>query len=435
MSRSDVVKRGEKPSEDIINLCRFLKHRMNWRNETKLTVGHFPETGRGLFSRKIIGKDSEIIELPFEAMISIKTVAEDEQFMQLLDGISHHGEFKWKIQTILTIYLLWNWHLGEKSTWLCYMKNLPNELSHPHFCSVDELVAIPVISERVLESVNLSEVREFQKAFQNASCPCCGSKFFPDIFPKRKFIEFYLICNSRTVYIPPEVIRTMLKGSKILGNLSNEPNMALAPFLDLINHSNDAKTTCSLFRRGSGYFYSLRTSSGFKRGEQIFINYGQHCNMKLLIEYGFFLVSNTNEYIEVTLKDIEELTRRLKKNRRGECLQIPSNKFKYIREHGLNEKMFFDEGGFSHNLQTVLNFLFVDQNVYDNLYHQVVFGNPPQEDDIKEYQILLIDLLLDIYRGSLRSLENLEILSTSGKIAKDFLKCRIAFMEKCLIKY
>uniref|UniRef100_A0A7G3A8A8 Iron-sulfur clusters transporter ABCB7, mitochondrial n=1 Tax=Lutzomyia longipalpis TaxID=7200 RepID=A0A7G3A8A8_LUTLO len=278
---------------------------------------------------------------------------------------------KWKVQTLLTLYLLWNWHLGEKSPWKDYLRSLPTTLTHPHFCSVDELVAIPVISERIIDSVNQSEVREIQKYFEHTICPCCGGKFFPDIFPKRKFIEFYLICNSRTVYVPPDTVRMMLRGTRVLGMISNDPNMALAPFLDLFNHSGDTKTMCSLARKGTTYFYTLKTSSSFRRGEQIFINYGPHCNMKLLIEYGFFLPGNYNEFIEVSMKDIEDLVKNLRRSQKN--LHIPSNKFRYIRDHNLHEKMFLDADGFSHNLSIVLHFLLIDGNIYENHYHPVVF--------------------------------------------------------------
>ncbi|XP_055701127.1 SET domain-containing protein 4 [Phlebotomus papatasi] len=421
----------EKPSQEIIELCRFMKHQKNWKNDTMLCVREFPGTGRGLYSRKVLEGNSEIIDLPFDALISLKSISEDERFLMFMLEVSD-GKFKWKMQTLLTIFLLWNWHLGDKSPWKAYLRSLPKELYHPHFCSVDELVASPVVSERVIDSVNQSEVKEVQKVLQNAVCPCCSEKFFPDLFPKRKFIEFYLICNSRTVYIPPDTIKSMIRESKALDLISNEPNMALAPFLDLINHSDSTKTLCSLAKRGPGFFYTLKTSTKFDKGQQIFINYGPHCNMKLLIEYGFFLPENSNEFIEVSMTDIEELIKKLKRNHQN--LQIPSNKFRYIRDHNLHEKMFIEASRFSHNLEIVLHFLLLDRNIYENNYHQVVFGNIPEESCLTEYKILLINQLLDHYRESLRNLQALESLTKCGKIVRKFLECRIEFMTKCLNK-
>uniref|UniRef100_A0A1B0F0B1 Uncharacterized protein n=1 Tax=Phlebotomus papatasi TaxID=29031 RepID=A0A1B0F0B1_PHLPP len=263
----------EKPSQEIIELCRFMKHQKNWKNDTMLCVREFPGTGRGLYSRKVL--------------------EEDERFLMFMLEVSD-GKFKWKMQTLLTIFLLWNWHLGDKSPWKAYLRSLPKDLYHPHFCSVDEL----------------------------------------------------------------DILR------------SGGPSGLLSLHSDSLNQ---------------------------------------------------FLPENSNEFIEVSMTDIEELIKKLKRNHQN--LQIPSNKFRYIRDHNLHEKMFIEASRFSHNLEIVLHFLLLDRNIYENNYHQVVFGNIPEESCLTEYKILLINQLLDHYRESLRNLQALESLTKCGKIVRKFLEC------------
>ena len=58
----------------------------------------------------------------------------------------------------------------------------------------------------------------------------------------------------------------------------------LAPIFDLLNHSDDAKTT---FYQSDG-FLCLDTTVGYARDQEVFLNYGEHCPFTLLAKYGFW---------------------------------------------------------------------------------------------------------------------------------------------------
>ncbi|RKP08136.1 hypothetical protein THASP1DRAFT_30053 [Thamnocephalis sphaerospora] len=81
--------------------------------------------------------------------------------------------------------------------------------------------------------------------------------------------------------------------------------VAMAPFLDMLNHHPDAqmrayfdtKTRC----------YTIRTDNTFHRGRQAFISYGPHDNCFLLGEYGFVTADNRYNHVLLGIKELRAL--------------------------------------------------------------------------------------------------------------------------------
>ncbi|KAG0284773.1 SET domain-containing protein 4, partial [Dissophora globulifera] len=74
-------------------------------------------------------------------------------------------------------------------------------------------------------------------------------------------------------------------------------NIALAPMLDFLNHTHDAKTEGFYCTKTQSY--KIRTLLPYKKGEQVFINYCPHDNCFMLVEYGFVTPNNPYNYITV----------------------------------------------------------------------------------------------------------------------------------------
>ena len=79
-------------------------------------------------------------------------------------------------------------------------------------------------------------------------------------------------------------------------------SLALAPFLDMFNHSSDANT--KMYIDFDNELYILKTLNSFRKHQQIFIKYGPHSNLKLLIEYGFIIPCNHYDFIEFSFDDV-----------------------------------------------------------------------------------------------------------------------------------
>ena len=73
--------------------------------------------------------------------------------------------------------------------------------------------------------------------------------------------------------------------------------MALAPFLDLLNHSCTARV--QTFYDPVLQSFTIKTLLPVQPGEQVFILYGPHDNAFLLCEYGFVLPDNLATYYTI----------------------------------------------------------------------------------------------------------------------------------------
>ena len=71
------------------------------------------------------------------------------------------------------------------------------------------------------------------------------------------------------------------------------PKIALAPFLDCLNHSE----TCQIHAYLDDSGYIIRTRTDFDKNIQVFINYGPHDNNFLLSEYGFCIPNNRYTHV------------------------------------------------------------------------------------------------------------------------------------------
>lgn len=90
---------------------------------------------------------------------------------------------------------------------------------------------------------------------------------------------------TRSVYI--DIEKDINQSKQFL--FSERNTYALAPFLDGLNHQNvgmeakySTKDKC----------FQIITHHSWKKGEEVFIHYGDHPNHILLQEYGFILDSN-----------------------------------------------------------------------------------------------------------------------------------------------
>lgn len=70
----------------------------------------------------------------------------------------------------------------------------------------------------------------------------------------------------------------------------------MAPYVDFINHSPDDH--CNLKIDGKGF--QVFTTSAYSRDEQLYFSYGPHSNEFLLTEYGFIIVDNKWDDINVS---------------------------------------------------------------------------------------------------------------------------------------
>ncbi|XP_071609621.1 SET domain-containing protein 4 isoform X4 [Heliangelus exortis] len=144
--------------------------------------------------------------------------------------------------------------------------------------------------------------------------------------------------NTRTIYMKHSQRKCF----------SFEPDVyALAPYLDLLNHSPNVQVKAAFNERRRSY--EIWTNSQCKKYEEVFICYGPHDNQKLLLEYGFVAVDNPHSSVYVSSDTLLKYFPPLDKQRHA--------KISILKDHGFLENLTFGWDGPSWRLLTALKLL------------------------------------------------------------------------------
>lgn len=418
---------------DIVNLCKFLSAK-GWKNDSQLKVAKFSKFGRGLYSKVVVRADDALLELPIDVLISYQTLENDLEFLDIFDEEKFEGAKSEIIfQCLLALYLC-HQKLKEGSNWEAYIKSLPESFDHPYFCNKLELQYLPdYILEKIVEQNGLIKA-QYQKLVALLRVDLGISI---DLFKWAFFV-----CNSRSVYIKGKVLEPLIAENHFRDLIKDLPNMALAPFLDFFNHSDDAKVSSQLSHSESAIqrnsekiksgeiqlTYQVYTQEQFSKQQQIFINYGALNNTKLLLEYGFFIPNHKSDFLEFSLSDINNY---IKSHLELRLLVIPRHKYKFIQDHDLDNQLYIDlVDGISHNFQAILAMLLVQENLYN--LTEVAFGDAIQFAGIQKYAVEIIERRKGEYEIFAKGLKQLESLSDSGKVCLAHFQSCIAFIGKVL---
>lgn len=412
-----------------------------WMNENRLQPAEFKATGRGVFSKCPINTDEPLIELPFDALISLATLEKDDNFKALFQPAFETLKGKISTQCLLAVYILFRKHQHPSDP---YILSIPEAFCQPFFCTKQELMILPDhLFERIHEqsqqiTVNLNLLTA---AIGVAKCDCCSAQYFPDIFTSAAFKWAFFAVNSRSVFIDPTNVKRVCPSTDFLRILRDSPNAALAPFLDLLNHSDRITPSEPEFfvPRGSTdtsrLTYNLNATQTFRPYEQVFISYGTLDNAKLLLEYGFMLPDNLHDCVRLDMKDVAaflEMTARQRK-------PINSNKFKFIKENQLDAEMFVCRAdGLSHNLLVVLTILFVDVAHFNNTLSIVGFGDVQPLEPVADVARQLLAFKRGKFEGVRKAFEGIgdeENRSASGAMVVEYLDECVAVIDDVLRTY
>ena len=98
--------------------------------------------------------------------------------------------------------------------------------------------------------------------------------------------------------------------SRVFGfNIHGNKAEGLVPYADMLNHKMPRQTSWNYSNYRNGFI--IEASTGIKKGEQVHDSYGNKCNNRFLLNYGFVNLNNEvdNEVaITVTLSAQDKLT-------------------------------------------------------------------------------------------------------------------------------
>uniref|UniRef100_A0A182K1A0 Uncharacterized protein n=1 Tax=Anopheles christyi TaxID=43041 RepID=A0A182K1A0_9DIPT len=323
---------------------------------------------------------------------------------------------KLPFQSLLAFYLC----VTKSAHFDAYFQSLPKTFSNPYFCTKQELVYLSeVLLQRMVEQNGLikSGLERINSVLRDE---------WKDTVEMEQFKWAFFAVNTRSVFLDPMVVKMinsfLPSGALFEDFLADEPSMALAPFLDFFNHRCGTKTIsnlslsvsqirdCLLKERPLELCYNLHTDTAYQAGEQIFISYGTHNNTKLLLEYGFCIPSNPDDFVELTIGTINAF---IKHDPELRCLRLPREKYRFLANHRLDEQLFFVEDDLlSHNLAVCLTVLFVERNIHH--MKTVAFAATPPLEPIRAIALRLLDFLLLEIDQSVEGLNKLSELSPAG---------------------
>uniref|UniRef100_A0A8C5MDZ0 SET domain containing 4 n=1 Tax=Leptobrachium leishanense TaxID=445787 RepID=A0A8C5MDZ0_9ANUR len=313
-------------------LCKWLKER-GFQDDLLRPV-EFPDTGRGLATTRFIQPGELLISLPVKCLLTTDTVLQ-----------SHLGEYikSWSppISPLLAlcVFLVTERHAEDRSLWKPYLALLPETYTCPVYWEDEVLAFLPEpVKQKAVEQK--AEVQEFYASslpFFKALQPLFHEDI-DDILTYDALRWAWCSVNTRTVY---------MKHTQKDCFSSQKDIYALAPFLDLLNHSPRVQVDAAF--NAKSQCYEIRSNVGCKRYDQVFICYGPHDNQRLLLEYGFVAANNPHRSVYVT-KEILLLFVPCKDKQLAKKLSL-------LDEHGFIENLTFGADGPSWRLLTAAKLL------------------------------------------------------------------------------
>ena len=128
-------------------------------------------------------------------------------------------------------------------------------------------------------------------------------------FNTNDFAWAWFTVNTRAVYFKTSSTENPNAQLLDINSTGDHENLALAPFLDMFNHSSMASVEAGLNLRPaiSNNCYEIITNTKYRKYDQVFINYGPHGNLRLYVDYGFAEENNQNDFVPVTIDEVKEI--------------------------------------------------------------------------------------------------------------------------------
>lgn len=367
-----------------------------WKPVCKLLFANFQLTGNGLMAKQKIRSGDIIVKIPENLLITVRTVSRS------MFGFIFHKGYSFRTQQVLTVFLVLEKHLGSESFWEKYITLLPESVATPVFCSAELLKIMPSdIAENI--STFKSHVTDLYKHVVNTLsdsdvCPHCG-KPVADILQLESFLWAWFVVNSRAVYISPE------RNADHSIILCDNNCLALAPYLDLFNHSNEAQVQA--FVNDIDGSYQIKTMVPFRKNQQVFIHYGSHSNLKLLIEYGFILKSNSNDAVTFSFNDILNSFKEIYPEKNSPSKLV----YNFLKSHGILKNLYCSLDGLSWNTKILIYILIFSENIDPKIMQMKVFSNDFSNEETKKI-FLVADVLTRLKYSQLK--EQYDYMLTKG---------------------
>ncbi|KAF5396758.1 SET domain-containing protein 4 [Paragonimus heterotremus] len=317
---------------------------------------------RSLRSRQDLPPDSCCLSIPVDDIRLILTPARCVNFLNLC------GCFGWDcrphtLADPLHVLILFVFHLVTcpstcllKSIWAPYLAVLPTEYTDPVFVFSAEFDLYKHFKPHEQSSLQpmdvhsaiIKVIERYHFAWSNlfpllSKAGFCDSMYSDQ--PPNDFAWAWSTVNSRCVHckIPPfnfedlndacaklfNVLPVHRDSIRFKATSQSDEHISLIPFFDLLNH-DPLLSSVPLSLDPERNSIRLTLQHSLVADQQVYINYGPHDNLSLLIEYGFCLKPGANPHDAVypTYADLQNLSEAMQKPRAVEAFQVVLQRLK-----------------------------------------------------------------------------------------------------------
>ena len=183
--------------------------------------------------------------------------------------------------------------------------------------------------------------------------------------------------------------------------------------------------------------YEIVTFDHYKKGEQVFINYGPHDNRTLLLEYGFFIPDNPNRTAPVSADIVIEVFKAY------ENLRTFEKKVIIFDKAGIETQKFAClPEGLSWHLQTAIRIFALEIRMLDSWFI-LLTDERISEEHTRVSNLLTLEILTEVekhYSSLLARLSETDTASSESttsqrkSIVFQLLKSEIDLVQKCLLR-
>lgn len=185
---------------------------------------------------------------------------------------------------ILAIRLLFEKHSSPASPWKAWIETLPKKYNSTLFWPNRELALLDAGNLYWITKRHKQQIEsEYTQIVRNIL-----SKRFPQIFKTSVYTEDEYMWAMATVF--SRATEAVVDGGH---------QRFIVPMMDMANHSFSAVVNHAYDAKSNTF--RLTSTGGIAAGSQVFINYGPLGNAKLLHLYGFSIINNPHDYVQLFL--------------------------------------------------------------------------------------------------------------------------------------
>jgi len=232
---------------------------------------------RGAIAKEDIPSGEPMLTVPINLMISPPNAFKDP----IVGAILEENEDNLHDDLLLAVFIMYEVSKGPESFWYPYLRMIPKPESAMKW-SDDEL--------RVLQDIRImTRIRSRQRSLKSVFDRRIRAFFgcYPEIFPEHVF-------DFEAFQFAWFSIQARAFGRRL-------PWTAMVPFADCLNHSN-VQTKYDYNIDDNGMFRLFPSGmNAYAKGVEVFNSYGRRPNDNLLIDYGFALMKNMWDTIDIPL--------------------------------------------------------------------------------------------------------------------------------------